>query len=206
MNKVFLQEAHNVIILSITGFFLTGSRDFIIYSRIKNLYYGVFMKYTVVTYPDERLKLVSSPVENIDGELMEFVNDMFAMMYKHDGVGLSAVQIGVMKRLFVMDIPGKGKFVVINPVIIERSKEKSTYEEGCLSLPGISAEVERPKKVVLEYTDLDGERKVLKASGGLLATCIQHEFDHLEGLLFVDKLTPEKRLNKLMEYRKKNSL
>ncbi len=163
------------------------------------------MKYNVVKYPDERLKLPSSPIDIINDELKELIVDMFEVMYTTDGIGLSAVQIGIHKRLFVMDIPGKGKMAMINPKIAEVSKETSTYEEGCLSLPGISADVTRPKKVKLEYTDVEGKPAVLKASG-LLATCIQHEYDHLDGKLFVDRLKADEKLKKLMEYRKFNNL
>jgi len=163
------------------------------------------MKYNVVKYPDERLKLPSSPIDTINDELKELIVDMFEVMYTTDGIGLSAVQIGIHKRLFVMDIPGKGKMAMINPKIAEVSKETSTYEEGCLSLPGISADVTRPKKVKLEYTDVEGKPAVLKASG-LLATCIQHEYDHLDGKLFVDRLKADEKLKKLMEYRKFNNL
>ncbi|HBD94545.1 MAG: peptide deformylase [Spirochaetes bacterium GWF1_31_7] len=163
------------------------------------------MKYNVVKYPDERLKLPSSSIDIINDELKELIVDMFEVMYATDGIGLSAVQIGIHKRLFVMDVPGKGKMAVINPKISEVSKETSTYEEGCLSLPGISADITRPKKVKLEYTDVEGKPAVLKASG-LLATCIQHEYDHLDGKLFVDRLKADEKLKKLMEYRKFNNL
>ena len=129
------------------------------------------MKYDVVVYPDERLKLVSSPVEKIDEELIDLVNEMFRVMYESDGCGLAGVQIGILQRLFVMEIKGK-KYVMINPEILERSRDYSFQEEGCLSLPGIGAEVKRSKRVTVKYTDIDGKEKILKAAG-LLAVCIQ---------------------------------
>lgn len=158
-----------------------------------------------MTYPDERLKLISSKVEKIDEELRELTNEMFKIMYTHDGIGLAAVQVGVLKRLFVIDIQRKGKFVMINPEIIESSRETSSYEEGCISLPGISAQVLRPKKIVIKYTNIDGKEKVLKASG-LLAICIQHEYDHLNGKIFVDKIEPSDKVSMLKEYRKMHGL
>ncbi|MCH5150650.1 MAG: peptide deformylase [Spirochaetales bacterium] len=114
------------------------------------------MEYQIVAYPDDRLKLISSPVEKIDEELIDIINEMFRIMYESGGCGLAGVQIGVMQRLFVMDINGK-KYVMINPEILEKSSDCSLDEEGCLSLPGISAEVKRAKKVTVKYTDVDGK-------------------------------------------------
>jgi peptide deformylase len=122
-------------------------------------------------------------------------------MYAGNGIGLAAVQLGVLKRVFVMDVPNFGKYELINPVILDRSLDTDCHEEGCLSIPGIAAEVTRPKEVTVEYINLEGKKKKLKAKG-LLAVCIQHEFDHLEGILFVDRLKSEERLEKLKEYRK----
>lgn len=155
----------------------------------------------LVTYDNELLHQQSFEVDEIDGSIKQLVKDMFKTMYASQGIGLAAVQVGVLKRIFVIDIPKEGKYTMINPVITDFSMEKSVYEEGCLSVPGIGAEVERPAKVTVEYTDLKGKRKSLEAEG-LLATCIQHEFDHLKGILFIDKISPEVRLNKLKEYRK----
>lgn len=163
------------------------------------------MEYNIVTFPDERLKVRSEEVAEINDDIKNLVKDMFRMMYLHRGVGLSAVQIGVNKRIFVMDIPKKGQMVMINPVIKDMSKETSTYVEGCLSLPEISAEVERPKIITLEYTDIKGKRQTLTTKGGMLSTCIQHEYDHLDGILFIDRLSPEERLEKIKEYRKINN-
>lgn len=162
------------------------------------------MKYDVVVYPDERLKLVSSPVEKIDEELIDLVNEMFRVMYESDGCGLAGVQIGILQRLFVMEIKGK-KYVMINPEILERSRDYSFQEEGCLSLPGIGAEVKRSKRVTVKYTDIDGKEKILKAAG-LLAVCIQHEYDHLDGKVFIDHLPPDEKLSVLKNYRKQHNL
>ena len=162
------------------------------------------MKYDVVVYPDERLKLVSSPVEKIDEELIDLINEMFRVMYESDGCGLAGVQIGILQRLFVMEIKGK-KYVMINPEILERSRDYSFQEEGCLSLPGIGAEVKRSKRVTVKYTDIDGKEKILKAAG-LLAVCIQHEYDHLDGKVFIDHLPPDEKLSVLRNYRKQHNL
>ena len=162
------------------------------------------MKYDVVVYPDERLKLVSSPVEKIDEELIDLINEMFRVMYESDGCGLAGVQIGVLQRLFVMEIKGK-KYVMINPEILEHSRDYSFQEEGCLSLPGIGAEVKRSKRVTVKYTDIDGKEKILKAAG-LLAVCIQHEYDHLDGKVFIDHLPPDEKLSVLKNYRKQHNL
>ena len=161
------------------------------------------MKYDVVVYPDERLKLVSSPVEKIDEELIDLVNEMFRVMYESDGCGLAGVQIGILQRLFVMEIKGK-KYVMINPEILERSRDYSFQEEGCLSLPGIGAEVKRSKRVTVKYTDIDGKEKILKAAG-LLAVCIQHEYDHLDGKVFIDHLPPDEKLSVLKNYRRQQA-
>lgn len=162
------------------------------------------MAYEVITYPDERLKLVSTPIEKIDDKLKKLVNDMFDIMYKTDGIGLSAVQIGVLSRLFVMDI-NNTQYVMINPEIIKESDEKNTFEEGCLSFPGISAKITRPKKITIQYMDIEGKRKNFKASG-LVATCIQHEYDHLQGKSFVDHLPLDEKIDLLHEYREINNL
>lgn len=162
------------------------------------------MEYQIVAYPDDRLKLTSSPVEKIDEELIDIINEMFRIMYESGGCGLAGVQIGVMQRLFVMDINGK-KYVMINPEILEKSSDCSLDEEGCLSLPGISAEVKRAKKVTVKYTDVDGKEKKLKATG-LLSVCIQHEYDHLDGKVFIDHLEPSEKIKILKGYRKQFDL
>jgi peptide deformylase len=155
----------------------------------------------LVTLNDQRLRIASSEVNKIDKKLVDLINDMYDTLAYSNGVGLSAVQVGVMKRIFITDVPQKGgKIIAINPVIKDMSEKKRIYEEGCLSVPGITADLERPDSVILEYTDIDGKSKRIKASG-LFATCIQHEFDHLNGVLFIDRLDPEKKINKLNEYR-----
>jgi peptide deformylase len=156
----------------------------------------------LVTLNDKRLHEKSLNVDKFNSELAELAEDMFDTMYEAGGIGLSAVQVGVMKRLFVTDVPnGCGKLVFINPVIKDLSEKTKIHEEGCLSVPGINAEVERPDKIVIEYYDLNGKLKKLK-TGGLQAVCIQHEYDHLEGILFIDRLEPEHKIQKVSEYRK----
>jgi peptide deformylase len=156
----------------------------------------------LVTYDDPFLRDKSLPVEKFNSDLMKLIKDMFDTMYDARGIGLSAVQIGVHQRLFITDVPEKnGKLVCINPVIRDLSDQFKVYEEGCLSIPGISGEVTRPSRVVLEYFDQRGKQQRIHAEG-LLATCILHEYDHLDGILFIDKLEPEARLQKVGEYRK----
>ncbi|HWA31287.1 MAG TPA: peptide deformylase [Rhizomicrobium sp.] len=150
----------------------------------------------ILTAPDPRLKVVSEPVAKVDGEIRTLVDDMVETMYEADGIGLAAIQIGVPKRILVMDIDQKdGKKnprAFINPVITWASEEMATFEEGCLSVPEIWDEVERPARIKAEYLDRDGNKQELEAEG-LLATCLQHEMDHLNGILFVDHLSKLKR-------------
>jgi peptide deformylase len=150
----------------------------------------------ILTAPDPRLKAVSSPVEKVDGEIRKLAADMADSMYAADGIGLAAVQIGVAKRVIVMDLEQKeGKKnprTFINPKILWASDEMATFEEGCLSVPEIWDDVERPARIRAEYLDLEGKRVELEADG-LLATCLQHEMDHLEGVLFIDHLSRLKR-------------
>ncbi|MBI3675962.1 MAG: peptide deformylase [Proteobacteria bacterium] len=162
----------------------------------------------VLIAPDPRLKTVSTPVEKVDGEVRKLIDDMLESMYAADGIGLAAVQVGVPKRIIVMDLAQKeGKNeprVFVNPVITWASEELVTFEEGCLSVPEIWDEVERPAHIRAEYLDRDGKKQVLKADG-LLATCLQHEMDHLEGVLFIDHLSRLKRsmaLKKLAKAKK----
>ncbi|HOV15343.1 MAG TPA: peptide deformylase [Spirochaetota bacterium] len=157
----------------------------------------------LVTLGNEKLHIKSEIITEIGIDIPQLVKEMFETMYVTNGIGLSAVQIGVMKRLFVVDIPNikNGKLVVINPVIKDLSEKTKLHNEGCLSLPGINGDIERPDTVVLEYLDIRGDLKRIKATG-LLATCIQHEYDHLEGVLFIDRLSPEEKLQKINEYRK----
>ncbi len=162
----------------------------------------------ILTAPDPRLKAVSTAVKKVDGEIRKLAQDMADSMYAADGIGLAAVQIGVPSRVIVMDLDQKdGKKdwrVFINPKILWASDELATYEEGCLSVPEIYDDVERPARIRAEYLDLDGKRVEIEADG-MLATCLQHEMDHLEGVLFIDHLSKLKRamlLKKLTKAKK----
>ena len=144
---------------------------------------------TILTEPNELLRQVSKPVNKVDKEEQRLMDDMLETMYSANGIGLAAIQIGVPKRIIVMDISKdenkKEPRYFVNPIIINKDKLKNTYEEGCLSVPNQFAEIDRPSKCEVEFLDYNGEKKILKAEG-LLATCIQHEMDHLEGILFID--------------------
>ena len=151
---------------------------------------------TILTEPNKILRQVSLPVEKVGKEEQELMNDMLETMYDAKGIGLAAIQIGVPKRIIVMDIENKDKekkpMYFVNPIIKNKNSNHSTYEEGCLSVPNQFAEVDRPSTCLVEYLDYDGNKKKLKATG-LLATCIQHEMDHLEGILFIDYLSKLKK-------------
>ena len=149
----------------------------------------------ILVEPDPFLRQVSRDVEEVDDELRKLMNDMLETMYDAPGIGLAAIQVGVPKRVIVIDTSKEEKktpLYFVNPKIIVKSKKKSTYEEGCLSVPGQFAEVDRPDQCHISYLDYSGKKKELKAEG-LLATCIQHEMDHLEGILFIDYLSKFKR-------------
>lgn len=150
----------------------------------------------ILTAPDPRLKAVSAPVAAVDGEVRRLVADMIETMYAADGIGLAAIQIGIAKRVLAMDLAQRdGKKeprVFINPVIAWASEETAAMQEGCLSVPDIWEEVERPARIRAEYLDRDGKKQTLEADG-LLAACLQHEIDHLEGILFLDHLSKLKR-------------
>ena len=151
---------------------------------------------TILTEPDKLLRQVSKPVEKVGDIERELMKDMLDTMYAAKGIGLAAIQIGVSKRIIVMDISKeenkKKPMYFINPIIIKKNDEKVTYEEGCLSVPNQFAEIDRPSKCEVEYLDYNGNKQNLKAEG-LLATCIQHEMDHLEGILFIDYLSKLKK-------------
>ncbi len=151
---------------------------------------------TIITEPNKLLRQISKPVENVGNEEKKLMDDMLETMYAAPGIGLAAIQIGVPKRIIVMDIcKEEGKKeprYFVNPVIKNKDPLKTTYEEGCLSVPDQFAEIDRPSKCEVEYLDYNGEKQLLKADG-LLATCIQHEMDHLEGILFIDYLSKLKR-------------
>ena len=151
---------------------------------------------TILTEPNTLLRQISQPVEQV-GELeKELMNDMLETMYAANGIGLAAIQIGVPKRVIVMDLSkGENKklpMYFVNPVITKKNDEKITYEEGCLSVKNFFAEIDRPSKCEVEYLDYNGNKQNLQAEG-LLATCIQHEIDHLEGILFIDYLSKLKK-------------
>jgi peptide deformylase len=150
----------------------------------------------IIKLPDKRLRLVSDLVDKIDPELKRLVEDMFETMYSAPGIGLAAIQVGVAKRVVTMDISkkedAKNPRVFINPEIAWASDEKSVYEEGCLSIPDIQEDVERPARVIVRYLDLTGKAQESEAEG-LFATCIQHEIDHLNGVLFIDHISKLKR-------------
>ena len=150
----------------------------------------------ILTEPNKVLRQISKPVEKVGADEQKLMDDMLETMYSANGIGLAAIQIGVPKRIIVMDISKdenkKEPRYFVNPVIKNRDNLKSTYEEGCLSVPNQFAEIDRPKNCEVEYLDYNGEKKLLKAEG-LLATCIQHEMDHLEGILFIDYLSKLKK-------------
>jgi len=156
----------------------------------------------LVIIPDSRLRLISEPVQRVDAKLRALVSDMFETMYDAPGIGLAAIQIGVPERIITVDVgsrDGEGEdegeknpIALINPEIVAASEELSVYSEGCLSIPEYYAEVERPARVKVRYMDLNGETREIDADG-LLATCVQHEIDHLNGVLFIDHISKLKR-------------
>ena len=150
----------------------------------------------ILTEPNRLLRQISETVKKVGEDEKKLMDDMLETMYEAPGIGLAAIQIGVPKRIIVMDISRdenkKEPRYFVNPVIKNKNEEKSIYEEGCLSVPDQFAEIERPNSCEIEYLDYDGKKKLLKAEG-LLATCIQHEMDHLEGILFIDYLSKLKK-------------
>ena len=150
----------------------------------------------ILTEPNKILRQKSSIVEKVDKDIQKLMDDMLETMYAAPGIGLAAIQVGVAKRIIVLDIAPKDSprnpMHFINPEIIVKSENHSTYEEGCLSVPGQFAEIDRPEKCHIKYLDYYGEQKEIKAEG-MLATCIQHEMDHLEGILFIDYLSKLKK-------------
>ena len=150
----------------------------------------------ILTEPNKLLRQISQSVEKVGMEEKKLMDDMLDTMYEAPGIGLAAIQIGVPKRIIVMDVNRdenkKEPLYFVNPIIKSKNLEKSTYEEGCLSVPNQFAEIERPNLCEVEYLDYNGKIQLLKAEG-LLATCIQHEMDHLEGILFIDYLSKLKR-------------
>jgi peptide deformylase len=159
----------------------------------------------IITLPDPKLRLKSGPVKAVDKTVRQLVDDMFETMYAAPGIGLAAIQIGVPQRVVTMDLAKddqpKAPMVFINPEVISSSGEKATYEEGCLSIPEYYEEVERPASVKVRYLDLDGKPQEIEATG-LLATCLQHEIDHTNGVLFIDHISKLKRDMVMKKFRK----
>jgi peptide deformylase len=166
----------------------------------------------ILEVPDPRLKTISTPVETFDDDLKKLVDDMFETMYAAPGIGLAAIQVGVPKRLLVIDLQDEGADgetvrnprIFVNPEILDPSEDHSIYNEGCLSVPDQYAEVERPATIRARWQDLDGKVHE-EAMEGMMATCLQHEMDHLEGILFIDHLSRLKRqmvLKKIEKARK----
>jgi peptide deformylase len=159
----------------------------------------------ILVIPDKDLRLVSRPVERVDDAIRALVEDMFETMYDAPGIGLAAIQIGEPVRVVTMDLAKKDDEkepqVFINPEIVWSSDETSVHEEGCLSIPDYYEEVERPAQVKVKYLDLDGKAQEVTADG-LLATCLQHEIDHLNGVLFIDHLSKLKRDRVIKKYTK----
>ena len=150
----------------------------------------------IIKLPDKRLRLISEPVKQIDAGIRKLVDDMFETMYKAPGIGLAAIQLGVAKRVITLDLSKKeddhAPQVFINPEILWQSEALAKFEEGCLSIPDYYEEVERPAEVKVRYLDLAGKKREIDAKG-LLATCLQHEIDHINGVLFIDHLSKLKR-------------
>jgi peptide deformylase len=150
----------------------------------------------IIKLPDKRLRLVSEPVKRVDEDIRRLADDMFAAMYKAPGIGLAAIQVGVPVRLITLDlskdVQSAAPLVILNPQLLWTSEEKATHEEGCLSIPEYYEDVERPAHVKVTYLDLDWKVQEVEAQG-LLATCLQHEIDHLNGVLFIDHLSKLKR-------------
>jgi len=162
----------------------------------------------ILTVPDPILREKSIPVAKVDKDIKNLMNDMLETMYNAPGIGLAAIQIGVPKRIVVMDVSKeadkKEPMYFVNPEITWKSNTNATYEEGCLSIPNQFAKIQRPDKCNVKYLDYDGEAKEIKADG-LLATCIQHEIDHLNGVLFIDYLSKLKKniiIKKISKHKK----
>ncbi len=163
----------------------------------------------IITAPDPRLRQVSKPVPEVNDDLRALMKDMLETMYDAPGIGLAAIQIGEPVRVIVMDLAGEGEEPApryfVNPEILDPSDDMNLHEEGCLSVPEFYDEVERPAKCRVKYLDFDGKEQLLEAEG-LLATCIQHEMDHLEGVLFIDHLSRLKRERVLKKLKKEQRL
>ena len=163
----------------------------------------------ILTAPDPRLRQVSKPVSTVDDELRSLMDDMLETMYDAPGIGLAAIQVNVPKRVIVMDLAGEEEDpqprYFVNPEILNPSVETSVYQEGCLSVPEYFEDVERPAKCRVKFLDYHGEEQILEAEG-MLATCIQHEMDHLNGVLFIDHISRLKRDRILRKLKKEQRL
>ena len=159
----------------------------------------------LIILPDPVLRKISTPIERVDANLQKLADDMLETMYQAPGIGLAAIQVGEPLRLLVIDVAGKDEpkapQVFINPEILWKSDEPNVYEEGCLSIPDYYAEVERPKRIRVNYLDRDGKKQECEADG-LLATCLQHEIDHLDGVLFIDHISKLKRDMVIRKFKK----
>jgi peptide deformylase len=162
----------------------------------------------ILIIPDARLRQVAEPVHQVDDSIRQLADDMLETMYKAPGIGLAAPQIGVLKRVVVVDVAKRqsedaapAPMVLVNPVLTWESEEKSVYEEGCLSIPDYYEEVERPAVVRVSYLDRDGQPQDIEADG-ILATCLQHEIDHLNGVLFIDHISRLKRARVMRKFEK----
>ena len=165
----------------------------------------------IITVPDEILKKISEPIEKVGTNEKKLINDLFETMYHSKGIGLAAVQLGILKRILVIDVSNKDEkkqpLSFINPIIKKTSTQTSIYEEGCLSIPDTFIEIERPKICEIEYVDINGKKNFLKCDG-LLSTCLQHEINHLDGKLIIDYLSKLKRdvIIKKISKSKKNQI
>ncbi|WP_273717474.1 MULTISPECIES: peptide deformylase [Bartonella] len=163
---------------------------------------------SLVTLPDPILREVSKPIDQVDTALQKLADDMLETMYNAKGIGLAAIQIGIPLRMLVIDVSGnsedkqKKPFVIINPEILWLSDERNIYKEGCLSIPDYFAEVERPKRLRVRYQNREGKQKEIEADN-LLATCLQHEIDHLDGRLFIDHISKIKRDMVIRKFKKR---
>ncbi len=160
---------------------------------------------SIIELPDPRLKLVSEPVAHVDASVRKLMDDMMETMYDAPGIGLAAIQVAVAKRVLVLDVAREDEepqpLFIANPEIVWASEELNVYQEGCLSIPDYYGDVERPSRVRVRYLDRDGKVQEMNADG-LLATCVQHEIDHLNGVLFIDHLSRLKRDRVMKKYTK----
>ena len=162
----------------------------------------------IITVPDETLKKISEPIEKVGVNEKKLINDLFETMYNSNGIGLAAVQVGILKRVLVVDVSSKEEkktpICFVNPIIKKISDKMSVYEEGCLSIPDTFIEIERPKTCEIEYVDINGKIK-FQEFDGLLSTCIQHEINHLDGKLIIDHLSKLKKdmiIKKISKFKK----